>query len=99
VRTDLIAVGSKPEGDAIVPLLREEMAGGPDLATRAAAAAALCARGDEEALPAMIQEWRNLAGKDVPVNGAFGKSDACGPLIGFLIFCRDERGIGRWRRG
>lgn len=88
VRSQLIARAGQIPGDQAVPLLLRELRTAPTLADRVAAATALQTRSHPAALPAMIQEWRNLP-EDVPRDDG----DGPGTLITFLATCGDTNGI------
>jgi hypothetical protein len=62
-RTQMICLSGLIEGDAPVPFLCEQMRQGACLSWRVVAAEELLARGQSEAVPAMIDEWRRLAAR------------------------------------
>ncbi len=62
-RAQMICLAGQIEGDAPVPFLCEQMRQGACLSWRVVAAEVLLARGQSEAVPAMIDEWRRLAAR------------------------------------
>lgn len=97
VRANLIhVVEGAIKGNEVLPLLREEL-GGPQLASRIAAAQALKKRGFfGEATAAMIDEWDRFGGKT-----EWEGWDRTGGLIEFLCSSCDVRAIEalgkRWK--
>lgn len=86
----VIGAGLLP-GDAPVAFLKSQLAPAAGLHAQLRAAEALFARGDPDAVPAMIEAWRHIQPLD-PANEPDAYSEA-GYLIGFLAKTGDIRAI------
>jgi hypothetical protein len=87
VREDLVRVAATIEGDEPVPFLEDELANGPFIGARVAAAVGLHVRGKGSAVPAMIRAWQRFGKPDPEDSWTHEK------LIGFLAGCGDVRAI------
>jgi hypothetical protein len=90
-RGELVALASGLQGDAVMAFLRSKLAPGADVPSQIAAATILFQRGQPEAIPAMIEAWRNIQPR-LPANQA-NAYDEVGGLITFLAKSGDAGAI------
>lgn len=97
VRARLVDVAASLEHDSVKPFLLEQLAEGPDVKTRLAAARGVARAGEsEKAVEAMIGTWRGLLANTIPAGEATvpGFRDrTAGELVRFLLQHGDARAI------
>jgi hypothetical protein len=94
LRVELVEFAGQLKGDSALPFLKTQLAQGASIDVRVAAAGALRARGDAEALPAMIGEWRRQC------EGVKGDdAGAPGSLVQFLMSSDDPIAIHALKDG
>jgi hypothetical protein len=95
-RQRLIGVASKHPSDAVTAVLLEEMRTSPTLHPRVAAATALLPVRRDDAVAAMLGEWRlRREGKAPPPadDGSGSPIDETSPLVGFFVAAQDPAAI------
>jgi hypothetical protein len=106
-RIRLVNLASKIEGEAATAFLEEEMRQGPQLASRAASAKNLLARGEvATVVPAMISEWKNGAEDLRTPRSQMTRGEAdmikvlatCGSVDAISVLSRDFESLSIERR-